>query len=133
MTAGLGYRFCDRRHGRTAPPFLRKHCSYCGKTIPNRTRAPVCFDCHLYYHRSKMMQYERMRRGRIAQAEGRFIRPYNRRQYRSTFESRLRIRTSSGRSATSEPKRLAAGGTSRPSTRRRFPERVEWSESNTSA
>ena len=40
------YTFTDREHGRTAPPYLRKHCLGCGKTLPNRSRSEVCLECY---------------------------------------------------------------------------------------
>lgn len=44
-----GWSYTDREHGRTAPPYRRKHCQGCGRTLPNRSRSWVCPDCYPEY------------------------------------------------------------------------------------
>lgn len=54
-------RFTDQEHGRTAPPYFRKHCGGCGKTLPNRSRSWVCPDCYTEY-RTEMKRLSAARR-----------------------------------------------------------------------
>jgi hypothetical protein len=60
-----GFRFSDREHGRTAPPYLRKHCGGCGRTLPNRSRSSVCPDCYPEFRAQEKMLAERRRRIRL--------------------------------------------------------------------
>jgi len=57
-----GLQFTDREHGRTAPPYLRKHCGGCGRTLPNRSKSSVCPDCYPQFRRQEKMIAERRRR-----------------------------------------------------------------------
>lgn len=57
--------FTDRAHGRTAKPYLRKHCGGCGRTLPNRSRSSVCPDCYPQFRRQEKMIAERRRRIRL--------------------------------------------------------------------
>jgi hypothetical protein len=58
-------KFTDREHGRTAPPYLRKHCGGCGRTLPNRSRSSVCRDCYAEYRTQEKTLPERRRRARV--------------------------------------------------------------------
>lgn len=58
------FRFTNQEHGRTAPPFVRKHCRGCGRTLPNRSRSSVCPDCYPVYRRQGKTLAERRRRAR---------------------------------------------------------------------
>jgi hypothetical protein len=57
--------FTDREHGRTAPPYLRKHCGGCGRTLPNRSRSSVCPDCYPEFRAQEKTLAERRRRQRF--------------------------------------------------------------------
>lgn len=58
------YKFTDTAHGRTAPTYLRKHCSGCGLTLPNRSRSWVCADCYPEYRTELKRLAESSRRNR---------------------------------------------------------------------
>ena len=59
-----GLKFTDRAHGRTAPPYLRKHCGGCGRTLPNRSRSSVCPECYPEFRAQEKTLAGRRRRAR---------------------------------------------------------------------
>jgi len=66
-----GLRFTDQEHGRTAPPYLRKHCGGCGRTLPNRSRSSVCQECYPDFRRQEKTLAERRQRAREREVRGR--------------------------------------------------------------
>jgi hypothetical protein len=59
------YRFTDKQHGRTAPPYVRKHCGGCGVTLSNRSRSWVCANCYPEYRLELKRRAEAARRNHL--------------------------------------------------------------------